>query len=175
MADSAAATLDSAFWQFSLAVYAAPGAAEECLAVQQSFGVDVNVLLFCAWLAYVRKVALTREDIDAIDAQVCEWHERAVKPLRGVRRYMRNVPGGGVAVSRSRIKAAELEAEQIEQAMLFSYAERRWPRVGEAALPTALWANLETYLRGLGYGGPGGEDLPLRNVGAAVLASPAAS
>ena len=44
--------LDNAFWKFSLAVYAAPGVPEECLAVQERYGVDVNVLLFCAWLAF---------------------------------------------------------------------------------------------------------------------------
>ena len=123
MAAPAAGTLDNALWKFSLAVYAAPGVADECLAVQESHGVDVNVLLFCVWLAVARKVALTPQDIDAIGAQVGVWHDSAVRPLRGVRRYMKNVPGGDAAVLRTRVKGAELEAEQIEQAMLFAYAE----------------------------------------------------
>lgn len=171
MAASAAGNLDNAFWKFSLAVYMAPGVADECLAVQEQYGVDVNVLLFCAWLGIARKVALTPGDIEAVGAEVGVWHESAVKPLRGVRRYMKNVPGGDVAALRTRVKAAELEAEQVEQAMLFAYAEAHWPRDGEAALPAALWANLETYLRAQGYGGPGGAGLPLRSFGKAVLAA----
>ncbi len=88
---------------------------------------------------------------------------------------MKNVPGGDIAALRTRVKAAELEAERIEQAMLFSYADEQWPRGGEAALPAALLANLETYLRAQGYRGPGGEDLPLRSLCTAVLALPAQS
>jgi uncharacterized protein (TIGR02444 family) len=130
MAAPTAGTLDNAFWKFSLAVYAAPGVADECLAVQESHGVDVNVLLFCAWLAAACKVALTPGDIEGIVAAVRSWHEEAVKPLRGVRRYMKDVPGGDVAVLRTRVKGAELEAEQIEQAMLFAHAERHWPPSG---------------------------------------------
>ena len=68
MAAPAAGTLDNAFWKFSLAVYATPGVAGECLAVQESLGVDVNVLLFCAWLAAARKVALTPGDIEGLVA-----------------------------------------------------------------------------------------------------------
>ena len=169
MAAPAAGTLDNPFWKFSLAVYAAPGVAGECLAVQESHGVDVNVLLFCAWLAAARKVALTPADIEAIGAVVGAWHERAVKPLRGVRRYMKDVPGGDVAVLRTRVKGAEIEAEQIEQAMLFAHAERYWPQSGEAVLPAALWTNLEVCLRAQGYRGPG-DALPLRLLCAAVLA-----
>ena len=167
---AASGNLDNAFWKFSLAVYMAPGVGDECLAVQESHGVDVNVLLFCAWLAAARKVALTPEDVEAVVAYVGAWHERAVKPLRGVRRYMKDVPGGDVAALRSRVKAAELEAEQIEQAMLFSYAEAQWPQAGQAVLPAALWTNLEMYLRAQGYDGPGGEALPLHALCRAVLA-----
>ena len=173
MAASAAGTLDNAFWKFSLAVYAAPGVPEECLAVQEAHGVDVNVLLFCAWLAAARKVALTPGDIEAIGTVVGVWHESAVKPLRGVRRYMKDVPGGDVAVLRTRVKGAELEAEQIEQAMLFAYAGERWPQAGQAVLPAVLWTNLETYLRAQGYAGPGGGELPLRSLCTAALARPA--
>jgi uncharacterized protein (TIGR02444 family) len=168
-------TLDNAFWQFSLAVYMAPGAGDECLAVQEDYGVDVNVLLFCAWLAHARKVALTPQDVDAIRAEVGAWHEGAVKPLRGVRRYMKNVAGDDVAALRARVKAAELEAEQLEQAMLFSYAEAHWAWAGQAGLPATLRSNLETYLRAQGYRGPGGEGLPLQSLCTAVLNLPAAS
>jgi uncharacterized protein (TIGR02444 family) len=175
MAASAAGNLDNAFWKFSLAVYAAPGVGDECMAVQERCGVDVNMLLFCAWLASARKVALTPADIEAIGTLVGGWHESAVRPLRGVRRYMKNVPGGDVAALRTRAKAAELEAEQIEQAMLFAYAEQHWPRHGQAALPAAFWSNLETYLGAQGYSGPGGEALPFSHLCAAVKALPAAS
>lgn len=41
--------LDHEFWQFSLAVYEAPGVEPECLALQEALAVDVNLQLFCTW------------------------------------------------------------------------------------------------------------------------------
>ena len=40
---------ETPFWQFSGAVYAHPGVAEACLDLQDRHGLDVNLLLFCAW------------------------------------------------------------------------------------------------------------------------------
>ena len=164
---------DNAFWQFSLVVYTAPGVAQECLALQERYGVDVNVLLFCAWLACARQVTLTPHDIDAVRAQVGAWHERVVKSLRVARRYMKTVPGGHVAALRGRVKVAELEAEQIEQAILFGCAEERWPAGGAGPLADILRENLETYLRTQGYRGAGGDAMPVAHLCAAVTTMPA--
>ena len=41
---------DNEFWRFSLAIYKPPDVAAECLALQEAVGLDVNLLLFCAWL-----------------------------------------------------------------------------------------------------------------------------
>ncbi|MFB3151067.1 MAG: TIGR02444 family protein, partial [Alphaproteobacteria bacterium] len=41
---------DNPCWDFALVVYRRDGVAEACLALQESQGVDVNVLLFCCWL-----------------------------------------------------------------------------------------------------------------------------
>lgn len=45
---------ENEFWQFSLAVYAAPGVEAECLALQEALGIDVNLLLFFVWLGASR-------------------------------------------------------------------------------------------------------------------------
>jgi uncharacterized protein (TIGR02444 family) len=44
------------FWRFSLRIYRAPGVADECIAVQERYGIDVNLMLFCAWLAAERNL-----------------------------------------------------------------------------------------------------------------------
>ncbi|MBI2748346.1 MAG: TIGR02444 family protein [Burkholderiales bacterium] len=38
------------FWRFSLRTYRAPGVAKACLALQNSCGADVNLLLYGCWL-----------------------------------------------------------------------------------------------------------------------------
>jgi uncharacterized protein (TIGR02444 family) len=118
--------LDNPFWRFSLAVYSAPGISTECLALQEAIAIDVNLLLFCAWLGAERQVVLTRADIDEISANVRVWHERIVRPLRGVRQALKIVAGD--TPLRAKVKGIELEAEQIEQAMLYAQAVQRWPQ-----------------------------------------------
>ena len=50
--------LDTPLWAFSLAVYGGDGVAEECLDLQERLGLDVNILLFAAFLGAVEAVQL---------------------------------------------------------------------------------------------------------------------
>ncbi len=107
--------LDNPFWRFSLAVYAAPGVADSCLRLQDGFGVDVNMLLFVAWVAADRRARLAPEDVQRIEDSAARWHKSLVKPVREARRQLK-ASGGPVYAG---IKAAELKLEQIEQALLY--------------------------------------------------------
>ena len=162
--------LDNAFWQFSLRVYSSSGVADECLAVQEQYGIDVNALLFCAWIAQARKIELSPQDIEALDAVVASWHECAVRPLRSVRRYMKGLPDSEISALRTRVKGVEIDSEQIEQAMLFAHAEQQLAAEGRAPLAAAVRANLESYLRAHGYRGQGSGDWPLNRMVEAVTA-----
>ncbi len=102
----AAAEPGNDFWRFSLRIYRAHGVADECLAVQERYGIDVNLMLFCAWLAAERGVFLTAEEFATCRAAVHEWHERAVKPLRAARREMKGL--SGVEPLRTQVKGLEL-------------------------------------------------------------------
>jgi uncharacterized protein (TIGR02444 family) len=113
---------DNEFWHFSLAVYKPADVAAECLALQEAIGLDVNLLLFCAWLG-TRAIVLSRSDIEAASRIVAPWHKSVVRPLRGVRRHIKTQYGDEFENLRSLVKENELQAEQIEQAMLFAYAQ----------------------------------------------------
>ena len=139
------------FWRFSLRIYRAPGVADECIAVQERYGIDVNLMLFCAWLAAERRVAITPDDLAICRAAVHDWHERTVKPLRAARQSMKEV--AGVEPLRTQVKGLELEAEHIEQARLFELAARRWPETGNANPAEALGGNLGLFLRAQGAPG----------------------
>ncbi len=139
---------DNAFWRFSLQIYRAPGAADDCLAVQERYGIDVNLLLFCSWLGAERGVLMTVEDFANCRAAVHEWHERAVKPLRAARREMKGL--SGVEPLRTQVKGLELEAERIEQARLFEFALSKWPEASDANRFVALRNNLDLFLRAHG-------------------------
>jgi uncharacterized protein (TIGR02444 family) len=111
--------LDNDFWRFSLKVYDQEGVASECLELQEVHGVNVNVLLFCTWLG-TQAITLDRNDIEGASRIVVHWDAMVVRPLRAARQEMKTDPA--MATVRAHVKALELEAEQIEQAMLFAHA-----------------------------------------------------
>ncbi len=113
------------FWTFSLAVYKSPGVAAECLALQDNLGIDVNVLLFCAYLAAVESIALRTDQIDDIQEVVQEWQKGIVRPLRTARGYLKifseQAHDAKVAALRIAVKTAELESERVEQCFLWNW------------------------------------------------------
>jgi len=111
----------SPFWNFSLQFYARPRVAPACLDLQDNAGVDVNVLFYLFFLAEQGR-QLDRSDVARIDAAVLPWRERVVKPLRTLRRDLKNgmapSDAGATAALRTDVKRIELEAEHIEQQTL---------------------------------------------------------
>jgi len=114
---------DNEFWRFSLAVYSEAGVAEECLGLQQSIGADVNLLLFCAWTG-ARGIVLSGDDIEQAMARVAAWQDHVVRPLRSARQNMTGLEIKESERFRARVKSIEIEAEQVEQAILFAYSKR---------------------------------------------------
>lgn len=113
-------SVDEAFWRFSLDVYASPGVADRCLALQDRLGLDVNLLLFCCFCA-VRERVIDGQDARALDRAVASWRSRVIRPLRGVRRASKAAESGGVAGGADVVKAllaVELETERVEQRIL---------------------------------------------------------
>jgi len=150
--------MGSPFWNFSLAVYRASAVQDECLDLQDQFGLDVNLVLLCAFLGAVHGVALTSEDIASARRKAGPWNEDIVKTLRVARRRLKTIElkdaeaAKAAAQLRSQVKAAELESERIEQAMLEQWAAARlaaWPR-GNAR--DAVPANLQALLAAYGIG-----------------------
>ncbi len=151
-------TLDNPLWAFSLRVYGAPNVADECLALQERLGLDVNLLLLAAYMGAVEGVALTAEDIAGAADTVAAWHESAVRALRDVRRALKppsldenNPLRGAIATLRLQTKAAELEAERIEQAMLWSWSRAHLTGRSPTNADGALAANLSNAV--VHYGG----------------------
>jgi uncharacterized protein (TIGR02444 family) len=113
----------NSFWDFSLALYRRPGVADACLTLQERLGIDVNLLLYFAWRANQGQ-ALSREEAAAIAAHVSAWHDGVVRPLRALRTDLKadakSAPPAAVDRLRAQIKSAELNAERVEQDMLFA-------------------------------------------------------
>ncbi len=112
----------SPFWDFSLRTYSRPGVPNSCLTLQDGSGVDVNVLLFGLFLGQSNR-KLSAADVRTIAQAIEPWRAEIVVNLRAARRALKDPPPhfeGPLAESlRKQVKAAELEAERIQQEMLF--------------------------------------------------------
>lgn len=119
------ASSENPFWRFSLGLYRAPGVADACIALQDEAGADVNVLLFLLWNA-TSKRQMSAASVRDLDARIGPWRKAAVIPLREIRRALKAPPAivdaGAAEAFRTRVKAAELEAERLQQQTLYDLA-----------------------------------------------------
>jgi uncharacterized protein (TIGR02444 family) len=116
----------SPFWRFSLGFYRMPEVADTCIALQDQAGVDVNLLMFLLWNATQGRQA-SKGDVESLERRVGEWRNAAVIPLREIRRRLKSPPAvvdaATAEVFRTRIKAAELEAERLQQEAMYPLAQ----------------------------------------------------
>jgi uncharacterized protein (TIGR02444 family) len=141
----------SPFWRFSLQFYRQPGVADACIALQEEAGADVNLLLFLLWHGAQRR-ALSADEVVGLEARVAAWRERAVVPLRAIRRALKSpqalLDAGAAEAFRTRIKAIELEAERLQQEAMYGLV--RDALLGQVApsVAAAARANVAAYAAG---------------------------
>jgi uncharacterized protein (TIGR02444 family) len=143
-------TATTSFWHFSLSFYATPSVAETCLDLQDRLGMDVNLVLYLLWRAHCGR-RLSAGDIRSVIDLIAAWQESVVRPLRGVRRFLKSPdaawPAADAEQLRQRVKAQELEAERLQQiTMQSAFGDLGTPDAPEAAAASGL----KTYARSLG-------------------------
>lgn len=99
-------------WDWALAAYGRPGAAEACLALQDEHGQNTSLLLWAVW-AEARDPELLARAVAATKA----WEVTALLPLRAVRRGLKAplppVEDDAREALREEVKACELRAERV--------------------------------------------------------------
>ena len=138
----------SPFWQFSVKFYAAPDVAPACIELQDQAGVDVNLLFFLLWNAGEKRT-FNASQVAELDLKIGVWRDLVVIPLRQVRRSLKSpapvVPAAAAEEFRTRIKAAELEAERLEQEALYDLARSAPLGQSAASRETAAHASVMAY------------------------------
>ena len=144
------------FWDYALELYQRQGVEAACLDLQQRHGLDVNVVLFCCWLARCG-IAVDEASVGRI-AEITEaWQEQFVRPLRAVRNRLKRTlaepqPGSIAerwpelaAALRRRALALEIDGERLEQLLLAELAAD----LATTAMPGVALAsaNLRSYWR----------------------------
>lgn len=107
---------DNLFWEFSLGFYAEGEAAKLLLELQDEYGCQINMLLWCLWLGKRRCLVSSDNMTMAIDL-LCEHQEDYVLPMRNLRRKFKAHPEEALY---QQAKALELALEKWEQDRLFA-------------------------------------------------------
>lgn len=145
----------SEFWDYAIILYSHEEVAAACLRLQDRRGVDVNMLLFCIWVAASGRERLSAEELAAALTASSLWQGEVVHPLRHARRYLKapEMPvDGRLAGELRRVVAdSELFAEHVQMLML----ERIMARPGSGSFGVvergaAAATNLENYFRAAG-------------------------
>lgn len=114
-------------WDWALGVYRRPGVSPACVVLQDDGGVDVNVLLTALYAGVGRGLKVDAAELGALLAASVQIRTDVVRPLRGVRRVMKEMDFGpdlseAAEAVRGFVKTAELASEQLELAMLADVA-----------------------------------------------------
>lgn len=108
--------LENPLIRFSLTLYGEPGVEQACLTLQDDHGLDIPIILLCAWVGRYG-VKLSQDSLHRIDAAIRPWRDTVVVPLRSMRRRLKMDLGGIDADTamdlRRQIKDAELSAELL--------------------------------------------------------------
>lgn len=132
------------FWGYSLRLYGSGEVAPLCLRLQDGWGLDVNLLLYCLWHG-AQGQCIAPADMAAIGQPSAAWRQEVVEPLRKTRRWLKGRSEGVAAKApglRDKVKALELAAEKCQQDWL---ADQSLTLVS-APVPLASAKNLALYL-----------------------------
>ncbi|MFC7397766.1 TIGR02444 family protein [Chelatococcus sp. GCM10030263] len=112
---------------YAVGLYQRDGVPAACLLLQERAGVDVNVLLMAVWMAACKDRALDEADARRARLRVVDWHQEVVRPLRAVRRRLKQGPHPAPSDETHRLRAElqklEISAELIELDQLEMLAE----------------------------------------------------
>lgn len=103
-------------WEFTINLYAHAAMQPHVLALQDSDGIDVNLMFFAVWCGMEHGVAFSSADFASIETQMTPWRQRVIEPLRALRHGLKtpeiaNFEQDQMA-SRDSVKDLELRAER---------------------------------------------------------------
>ncbi len=123
-------------WNYSTSLYQQKGIGPACLSLQDQYGLDVNLILFCLWYGELFG-KLTNNQLSQLLEISNHWSKLTVIPLRTVRRSIKSdtflsetAEFEEISNWREKVKNLELEAEKIQQNMLEGMARTSWPNQG---------------------------------------------
>ena len=113
----------AAFRVYARRLYERPGLTRRLLVLQDEFGADINLILFCCYQAVVRGHALDKATLEHLIGAVTHWRKTAISPMRTIRRRIKQslLSNPSLSTVYEALLVAEIEAEHVQQDMLVRY------------------------------------------------------
>ena len=87
--------------------------------LQNDYGLNMNIVLFCLWMAYTGRGALTKKQVQALVGATHFWHEQIVMRLHQLANYSLKKPSAPWSQTvYQAVMVEEQVAAQIEQSLL---------------------------------------------------------
>ena len=113
-------------WDFVLGYYRQQGVSEAAISLQDSAGIDVNMILFLMWVAS-QKRTLAAADVKTVGDKSIGWQHNVVVPVRAVRRLLKEnaplVEQEAALAFRKKVQALEIEGEQLQLMAMASLSQ----------------------------------------------------
>lgn len=111
----------SDFWDFSVTFYQLSEVEQCCLKLQDEHDLNVNLVLFCCWLA-IQKQQLLNPELCRSLLEISEKWQEIIKPLLLARQHIKDTPvalaGNLKKEARNNIGQIELNMEHMHQLSL---------------------------------------------------------
>ena len=112
---------ENPFWDFSLQYYDQDGIPESLLYLQDSYDLDVNLILLAIWAGIEFGFLLCEENFSNLDFESGNWRKSIIEPLRKMRIELKicsTLNDKLLKGVRENIKKLELDAEHVAQIKL---------------------------------------------------------
>lgn len=139
------------FWSISSRMYSAPTIERACLHLQDKFACNINILLYCCWIAWRFGVRLDTETLKHLNDAISPFHQNITAPLRTTRlqlaQHAENLSTEVHAALKRHFVSLEIQAERVEQMILISHTAS--PRVAsdyKTSAESLALQSMSTYL-----------------------------
>jgi len=140
---------ESNFWNFSIDFYRLPDIKKSCLVLQDNYQLNVNLVLFCHWLALNKQQVLSLEQWNLLVETARPWEEIIIN-LRKSRRMITDSsiawPTDFKQETSSGVSSIEINTEHMQQLAI----EQAWKAfnvsVSEDSQQEILQHNIKNYL-----------------------------
>lgn len=144
----------STLWSYATQYYDQDGVAELCLRLQDEYGFDVNLLLYCCWYGHCYGT-LSETQLKTCFDYSRHWQDNAVKPIRSSRRWLKTELSRisdqeqvtSLTELRERIKRIELELEKQQLETLQALSDPATSSSEPTGSRAAIQGNLKQLCR----------------------------